>query len=308
MSFSSTVKDEVCKIETSRKCCVLSELTAAIRISCNDGTGCKTKLNVVKTEHEAFARRFISMIQKTFGVSPKLSIRKSNKLRKNIIYAVTINNSLNDDLLLDIIKNEKLPKKTCCKKSYLRGAFLAAGSIANPQKIYHVEITCHDLNMALSLVRLLGDFKLNGRIAKRKNSFIVYLKEGENIVDFLNVIGAHKALMDLENVRILKEMRNSVNRIVNCETANLGKTVNASLRQIENIIYIRDNIGFDKLPAHLREIAEIRLKHTDASLKELGEILNPPIGKSGVNHRLNKLDKIAEEGRKLRQLSNSDNT
>ena len=167
--------------------------------------------------------------------------------------------------------------------------------MSDPERTYHLEIICHNKILAAELKKLMHDFNLNAKIIKRKGNYVVYLKEGENIVDFLNVIGAHLALLELENIRILKGMRNDVNRIVNCETANLQKTVDASVRQAESIRYIRDNLGFDKLPDNLREIAQLRLQYSDASLKELGEMLEPPLGKSGVNHRLRKLDKIAED-------------
>ena len=132
----------------------------------------------------------------------------------------------------------------------------------------------------------------------RKDSFVIYLKEGEQIVDLLNIMEAHIALLKLEDIRVLKDMRNNINRMVNCETANLGKTINASIRQIENIEYIEETIGLYKLPINLQEVAELRLEHKDASLKELGNMLNPPIGKSGINHRFRRIEEIAERLRK----------
>jgi DNA-binding protein WhiA len=204
-------------------------------------------------------------------------------------------NSLDSENGGNISTGMEADRKVCCKKSYLRGAFLAGGSISDPEKTYHLEIICHSAALARKINGLLVDFGLNGKIIKRKNNYVVYLKEGENIVDFLNIIGAHNALLKLENIRILKDMRNNVNRLVNCETANLGKTINASVRQVENIKYIRDNLGFSSLPKNLREIAELRLQYTDANLKELGEMLSPALGKSGVNHRLRRLDKIADD-------------
>jgi len=130
---------------------------------------------------------------------------------------------------------------------------------------------------------------------ERKDNYVVYLKEGEQVVDLLNIMGAHTALLKFENTRIYKEMRNNVNRIVNCETANLTKTINASVKQIENIEYIRDTAGLDSLPQNLREIAELRLNYREASLKELGQMLTPPLGKSGINHRLRKIEQVAED-------------
>ncbi|HOO13287.1 MAG TPA: DNA-binding protein WhiA, partial [Bacillota bacterium] len=144
------------------------------------------------------------------------------------------------------------------------------------------------------LKELINGFGLNSKIVERKGSFVVYVKEGEQIVDLLNIMGAYSALLKFENTRIYKDMRNNVNRIVNCETANLTKIINASVKQIENIEYIRDTVGLGSLPPNLREIAELRLNYPDASLKELGQMLTPPLGKSGINHRLRRIEELAE--------------
>lgn len=190
-----------------------------------------------------------------------------------------------------------LIQQGCCKRAYIRGAFLAAGSISDPEKSYHFEIVCRTMEQAKQLQEIVNSFDVDAKIVERKKHFVVYLKEGSQIVDILNVMEAHIALMNLENVRILKEMRNSVNRKVNCETANISKTVNAAVKQLEDIIYIRDTLGFETLPEGLREIAELRLEYPEAPLKELGTYLNPPVGKSGVNHRLRKISTIAETER-----------
>ena len=190
-----------------------------------------------------------------------------------------------------------LIQQNCCKRAFIRGAFLSAGSISNPNKGYHFEIVCTSLPQAKQIQSAMNSFEADAKIVTRKKNQVVYVKEGTHIVDLLNVMGAHEALMNLENVRIVKEMRNSVNRQVNCETANISKTVNAAVRQIEDIVYIRDHMGLESLPDHLREMALLRLKYPDVPLKELGSYLNPPVGKSGVNHRLRKLSKIAEEMR-----------
>ena len=186
------------------------------------------------------------------------------------------------------------------RKAYIRGAFLGGGSISNPEKAYHLEFVTHNEEYAEELSKIVNTYDLNSKVIQRKNSYVVYLKEGEQIVDVLNIIGAHSSLLHLENVRIMKEMRNNVNRLVNCETANLSKTVNASVRQIESIKLIQKEIGLQRLPKNLREIAEFRVKFPDESLKELGTMLDPPVGKSGVNHRLRRIEKIAEELKKVK--------
>ena len=190
--------------------------------------------------------------------------------------------------------------QNCCKRAFIRGAFLAAGSISDPEKFYHFEITCATEAKAKQIQGLILSMGIEAKIVLRKKYFVVYIKEGSQIVDILNVMEAPVALMELENIRILKEMRGSVNRQVNCETANINKTVSAAVKQMEDIIYIRDTAGFDSLPDNLREIAELRLARPEATLKELGEALDPPVGKSGVNHRLRKLGNMAERLRQER--------
>ncbi len=298
MSFSSTVKNELCRLEKLDKCCLVAELAAALRISGTIKYLNEDEANVrIVTENAAFARRTFSLIKDVFDICPEVTARKSKRLKKHVSYTLIITPAMGSKTILDStnIVFKKLVKENCCKRSYLRGAFLASGSISDPEKTYHLEITDKHRKSANELSILANSFGLNTKVIKRKGTYVIYMKEGENIVDFLNIIGAHASLMNLENVRILKEMRNNVNRLVNCETANLDKTVNASVRQIENIKYIENFIGFDNLPDNLREIAELRLKNKDLNLKELGELMSPPLGKSGVNHRLRKLDEFTEK-------------
>lgn len=324
MSFSSLVKNELCRTDIREKCCLISELAAVIEIGNGITIAPNGDANIrIVTENAAFARRFFSLVKELFDIYPEVLIRKSKKLKKHTSYALVIPNlkgakrvlkSLGISLIDEAdgalredhpagyrYSVENIIKKPCCRKAYLRGAFLAGGSISDPEKTYHLEITSHDPELVNVLKKIMASFGLNGKMIKRKGNLLIYLKEGDNIVDFLNIIGAHNALMELENIRILKEMRNNVNRIVNCETANLEKTVDASVRQAENIRYLINTTGLSVLPQNLREIAELRLKYPDASLKELGEMMSPPLGKSGVNHRLRKIDKIAEIERSRRK-------
>jgi DNA-binding protein WhiA len=312
LSFSSTVKNELCRINIDGSSIFICELAAAIRISGILKVVSPDEINMrIITENAAFARRIFSLVKELYGINVEMSIRRSRKLKKHIVYMLVLTCSKGlKKVLSDVnIKTsdtvEYLPYAVTINrksglKAYLRGAFLASGSMSDPEKTYHLEIICHNHVLAKELNEIMDSFNLNAKVIMRKGSHVVYLKEGENIVDFLNIIGAHSALLELENIRILKEMRNNVNRIVNCETANLQKTVNASVRQVDNIRYIRDNLGFEKLPENLRDIAQLRLKYSDASLKELGEMLSPTLGKSGVNHRLRKLDIIAEKIRSMK--------
>lgn len=178
---------------------------------------------------------------------------------------------------------------------------MASGSMSDPNKAYHFEIVCRSPEQASRLQELMREFETEAKIVERKNHYVVYLKDGSQIVDMLNVMEAYVALMNLENVRILKEMRNSVNRKVNCETANIGKTVTAAVKQIADIELIRDTEGLDSLPLPLREMAQIRLDYPEAPLKDLGQYLDPPVGKSGINHRLRKIAAVAEAIRESRE-------
>ena len=193
--------------------------------------------------------------------------------------------------------NPLVYQQVCCRRAFLRGAFQAAGSMSDPTKSYHFEIVCFSREAAEQIRDVMCGFELDAKIVPRKKSFVVYLKEGSQIVDILNVMEAHVSLMELENVRILKEMRNTVNRRVNCETANINKTVSAAVKQVEDITYLRDTVGFDNMPDNLVEAAMARLDNPDATLKELGESLDPPVGKSGINHRLRRLSEMADRVR-----------
>ena len=200
-----------------------------------------------------------------------------------------------DGLMYNPEISAELVKKECCRRSYLRGVFLGAGSLSDPMNSYHLEIVANSEEYAESLVKLIETFGLHPKISSRKNVLLVYLKESEQIADFLNIIGAHQALLELENIRIQKEMRNQVNRLVNCESANMNKTIDAAYKQRMNIELIQKYHGFEKLNEGLRAVAEARLEYPEVSLKELGTLMDPPIGKSGINHRMRKLEELADE-------------
>lgn len=306
MSFSTTTKEELARLENNRKCCLLAELAALVRM---DGTlqisaNQKYSLNII-TENAPVARKIYNLAKGLLQLPADIVVRRKLRLKKNNSYLVKIYPHGIDDLQkLGIVNKEgeiqagidkNLIKKRCDQKAYLRGTFLAGGSISNPEGNYHLEIISNDEVLAGDISKLLNKFDLKAKISTRKNFYVVYLKESEHIFEFLALIGAHQALFEFENIRILKGMRNQVNRIVNCETANLSKTVDAAVRQVENIRLIDQTLGLTKLPENLQEIAFLRLEYPDFTLKELGEVLNPKVGKSGVNHRLRKIDEIAEK-------------
>ncbi len=179
------------------------------------------------------------------------------------------------------------------KKDFLRRVFLLDGYIANPEKEYHLEILTDEKALADIICEILKEYNITAKVIEKKYKFATYVKEADSIALFLNIIGAHKALFKFEDAKVVHEMNNQINRMVNCETANLSKIVNTAVRQIEAIKKIESEIGFSNLPDGLKEIAELRLKNPEISLMELGKLLNPPLGKSGVNHRLKKLEDIA---------------
>ncbi|OZU88757.1 DNA-binding protein WhiA [Virgibacillus indicus] len=306
MSFASEIKKELTAIEVD-DCCRQAELAALIRMNGAISLSRQDYVLDVQTENAAIARRIYTLVKSIYEYPVELLVRKKMKLKKNNVYIVRLKKDVRSLLSkLDIFEepftfvrtiSKKYAAKSCCKKAYLRGAFLAGGSINNPEtSSYHLEIFnfYHEHNEALC--ELLNKFDLRARTLERKNGHIVYIKEAEKITEFLSIIGAHNALFKFEDVRIVRDMRNSVNRLVNCETANLNKTIGAAFRQIENINLIDRTVGLDQLPVKLQEIAVLRVQHQDVSLKELGELVSGgKISKSGVNHRLKKIDEFAEK-------------
>lgn len=321
MSFSSKVKSEVCRITNMSYDEARALLSAIMKVSGSISIGSNKQLSFkVTTENPAIARLTFKILKEHFEIHTRLLVRRSNSLKKNNVYMVMITEEMGlreflstirvldnkeDILSLNYTVPAELIETDATRKAYIRGAFLGAGSISNPEKTYHLEFVTHNEEYANELSKVVNTYGLNSKVIQRKSSFIVYIKEGEQIVDVLNIIGAHTNLLYLENVRIMKEMRNNVNRLVNCETANLSKTVNAAVRQIESIKLIQKEIGLQRLPENLREIAELRLKYPDESLKELGMMLDPQVGKSGVNHRLRRIEKIANEIYKDKKSSSS---
>lgn len=310
MSFASQTKKELTMIEADA-CCEKAELSALIRMNGSVEVSNQRIYLDVSTENAAIARRIFTLIKKMFGIHAELIVRKKMRLKKNNIYIVRIPERIQEVLSeLNIVStgfhftpgiDEKIIGSHCCKRAYLRGAFLAGGSVNNPEgSSYHLEIFSMYEVHCQAICDLGNSFDLNARCLERKKGYICYIKEGERIIEFLNIIGAHQALFKFEDVRIMRDMRNSVNRIVNCETANLNKTVGAAVRQIENIRLLEKEMGLENLPEKLREVAEVRLQHPDINLKEVGELLKGKVSKSGVNHRLRKIDELAEKVRNSR--------
>lgn len=290
MSFSSSVKEELSRHIGSARHCRIAEIAAIINTNGSieyNQTNSKYGIKV-HTENPVVARKYFTLLKKTFNINVEVVMRRSHHLKKKRVYDVYI---LKEDEVKKVLQachlldgdrvryriDPLLVGTTCCKRAYIRGAFLASGSMSEPEKTYHLEIVdAHEAHSG-QLMELVNHFDMDAKIIQRKKYHVIYLKEGKQIVEFLNVVEAHLALMELENLRILKEMRNNVNRIVNCETANLKKTVNAAVRQVNDITYIEETVGLEKLPELLEELARIRLEHSEASLKELGQMLSPQV-------------------------------
>ena len=315
MSFSGEIKDELSRQMTPARHCQIAELAALLSICGSIIITSRNEYHLkIHTENHAVARKVFTLVKKTFNIEADISIRR-NMNRQSSVYSVIVKKHEDALRILQATKlleeqesefdeihivNPIVIQQTCCKRAFLRGVFLAAGSVSDPTKSYHLEIVCNAEEMAVQMTQLLSTFSIEAKIVQRKKVFVVYVKEGSQIVDILNIMEAHISLMDLENVRILKEMRNTVNRKVNCETANINKTVSAAMKQIEDITYLRDTIGLSQLPKRLKETALVRLENPEASLKELGELLSQPVGKSGINHRLRRLGELADKVRQER--------
>ncbi|MPM20215.1 putative sporulation transcription regulator WhiA [bioreactor metagenome] len=310
MSFSAETKNELARIISDNPCCNITELAALVRLAGSIQIVGYKKLNLkITTELNSIARKIFKLLKQNFGINTTISVNKNQMLKRNNSYVLMVTSEMGAEKLIKELgilapgdgfyTLNKVPTNLMehdeCKRAFIRGAFLGGGSISDPGKNYHMEFVTNNEDFAESLKELINSFGFNCKIVARKNNYVVYLKESEQISDLLSIIGAHNALLSLQSTKIVKAMRNNVNRIVNCETANLSKTVNAAVRQVENIKLIQATIGIHSLPENLQEIARLRVEYEDMSLKELGEMLEPPIGKSGVNHRLRKLEEIANK-------------
>lgn len=305
MSFSTNTKRELARLDIDEPCCRGVALKTLLEMSGTLLEGTRTSI-VFGSENPSIARRFYQLSKTMLDCKPVISVSRRKNFKKNNVYSVRINV---DPALLDKLESigirisgrdffrisEKQESSFCCPRIFLRYAFLAGGSIINPQRGYHLEIACSREDMANRIVAAMEGFNLRPGTIPRKQLCVVYLKDADQIADFLNIVSAHTAMLKMESIRTIKGMRNKVNRLINCETANINKSINASLKQIENINLIQRTMGLGSLPESLRKIAVLRLENPEASLKELGELMNPPMSKSGVNHKMRKIGEIAEK-------------
>ena len=309
MSFSGEIKEELLRVESSARHCRIAELAAFFQFGgylkqTEDGRS----ILKIQTENQIVARKCFTLWRKTFKINADVIVRRNREQKSGMTYLIQTDHEALTERLLDMLKADKkslsggrgysvtdgrLLKNSCCKRAFLRGAYLSVGSMSDPNKAYHLELVCTDERQAMQIKGLLWDFDLEAKVVLRKKYYVVYLKEGENISDFLTIVEAHQGKLEFENTRIVKDMRGMVNRKVNCEVANINKTVNAAAKQIAAIRYIQEHGGLVQLDPQLLEMAYVRLENPDSSLEELGKLLKPPVGKSGVNHRLRKIKEFA---------------
>ena len=309
MSFTAAVKSELCRLPLDRDCCTRAELAALIATNGNlslSGRG-GVSLNII-TDHAYIARRLYRLLKVEFGLAPAVLARKKNRLRKNLSYLVRVGEPRQAREIVSRLgivdpKNRlnsgdirRYIQSSCCRRAYLRGSFLAGGSVSNPETNgYHLEIATELPAHAENLRLLLATLGVKSGVVSRKRQQVVYVKDSEQIAMLLSTIGSNQGRLNFENARIFKSLRNQVNRVVNCETANVSKTVNAAQRQVAAIHRLASLRGLDSLSSGLRQVARLRLEHPAATLEELGQTAVPPLSKSAVNYRLRRLLELGEE-------------
>ena len=310
-SFASQVKNELVHVLGSQTCCKMAELAALLRMGATISFNSKHDFGInFVTENAAVARKILSLFKTSVPkIHTEVTVRRSRRLRKHNNYSVRAIPSpetssilqklgfLTAKNLLDAGTDRNFLKKDCCKISYLRGAFLGGGSVNRPEGQYHLEFVTDNYNFVKLIYDLCRGLYLPVGLTDRKNVYIVYLKESEAILELLGLIGVEDDLLrDFESARNLKEIRNQVNRLINCETANLQRTINAAVRQINNIKLIKRYDKFEDLPKVVKQTANLRIKNPEASLTELADILK--CSRSAINHRMKKIDVLAEQLRK----------
>ena len=310
MSFSSQAKEEMIRLPLERDCCILSELSAITQTSGSLGFLGGGRFSVTyQVENAALARRIFRMLKEGLALSPKLHVVEHSRLggRRTCVLTVEEGDARRLLEVLDMMETSadgsSILKRTvprpqmnrqCCRKAYLRGAFLGAGSMTSPEKNYHLEWVAADETLAQTLERVLDKTEIHPHTQLRRGQTVVYLKSAQQIVDVLALMGASQAVMDMENVRITRQLRGQANRAANCDVHNTEKTMNASEPPLQAIEVIREKKGLNSLSPALRQIARLRMENAEVSLEELGQMLDPPIGKSGVNHRMRRLIALAQ--------------
>lgn len=311
MSFASDARGELARELCTHDCCARSELAAALKASGGISFRGKNRYALsLTTSDGAVVRRYFGLLKQFWSVTSQIRTLFTETLNGQTRYQLLIPEEDSLRILKDLdlldenglfgLRSEpprSLVRYACCKKSFVKGAFLMCGALSNPEKEYHIEIAAPNEEFAEFVIEMVKYFEIPAKMACRKAKYVVYLKRAEDIADMLTLMGASATTLQFENVRVKKDVSNQVNRQMNCDTSNINRTMNAAEAQIADIRYLDAEIGLEKLPKTLREIAEVRVSNPETSLSGLGELLDPPIGKSGVNGRLRKLSEMA---RKLR--------
>ena len=309
MSFSSRVKEELSRRIPDARHCRIAEISAILGMCGTVGIHEDSYHIRIYTENVTVARKLFLLLKETFGIRGEILIRQSHTPGRSRAYVVLIRDAENVKRILEACKmidrdgeigenystvRTYILRQDCCRRAFIRGAFLASGSMSDPDRFYHLELVCQNEERAMQLQSILATFGLDAKTVVRKKYYVVYIKDADTIQDVLNVLDAHNSLMEFVNARILKDVRNDLNRRNNCDIGNISRAVNAGSKQIDDISLIEEKVGLDALPSQLREIAKLRLDNPESSLTELGEMLDPKVGKSGVNHRLRKIGEFAE--------------
>lgn len=302
IGFSAVVKDELARLEPGSACCARAELAGLLASAGRVSADPSGRLTLaIESGHGVVARRAYQLVRRVLGVAAHILPGRRPKLDKATYFTVRAGGQeLAAALAVAGITDEagepleQSSLSQCCRRAYLRGAFVGAGFVADPRRSYHWEIPTADPSWAGFVRHLLSLEGIEAGLARRRHEHTVYLKDADGISAWLSLVGAHQALLSLENARIYKDVKNRVNRLVNCETANLSRTINAGVQQQASIQLIAETIGLSALPEPLRELARVRMANPDATLEELGTMLSQALGKSGVNHRLRELRRIAE--------------
>ena len=307
MSFSSDLKEELCRVINNDEFCMMAELTGFLITNCNIVKENNEFTLRMSTENSTAIRRVYTYFKKIYNVTPISNIEKEKTFKdslfqlrivdKDALEEIFKNSYINIDVRLQIVidKKDEIKSKECCIRSFLRGVFVGAGSITNPNNRYHLEIVANSVENANFINELITEAGLSSKVIKRKKDYVIYLKGAEDISEFLTIIGSNKSKLTFEETRVIKDMRNSVNRINNFENANFDKTIDAGLEQIADIEIIKGNRKFSKLPEGLKQLAKLRLSYKEATLEELGNMLEPKLSRAGVSHRFKKIREIANE-------------
>ncbi|MCI2146542.1 MAG: DNA-binding protein WhiA [Clostridiales bacterium] len=312
MSFSSETKNELARVEPEKKCDQLAEIAGFLRVSGSLRLTGRGKFTIViATDNPAIARHYKRLIREYFQIDAKLEVGGAEALKKGHTYMLTIspedrsesilretgillvregNNFISDGIY------EELIRKKCCKRAYMRGMFMGTGTISDPEKSYHLEFVCESRTLANDLKKMINSFvDLSVKVVQRRNRWVVYMKNSQYISDMLALMGAHAQMLAFENVRVQKSVYNQTTRIMNCDNANTDRTLDASEKQIRAIRILEETGQLSVLTDKLRELARLRVENPEASLTQLGEMMEPKLGKSGVNNRMKRILSMAEK-------------